>query len=218
MPERIVAKKDIVKFLEGRQKLVRKRFTIRCRKKRKSKDLFVYRYPAKHLCVSRSDDTKKVIDTLDRCGMLDLRCEYYPSRLRPETGVKYDSILMNGFGQWFQNIVENKRDIFLDTNMIIYHTCSKALVNRIPNRKEFLIKLKIPRLVLLELEAIFNRVKKEYENCVKGIAKLEVKKGSEKKLSKIRESKERHERDMRRMSRRRPRLLNTAPHTTGRRI
>jgi rRNA-processing protein FCF1 len=203
---KIAYRKDIIGFLQERQKL--KRFKIEC--KREYTTLFYYNYPKQQLRIVNSRYSKKVTDVLDRCGIVDLRCEYYPSRLTSEQGIKYDSMELPNFDTWFKTNVENKQEIFVDTNMIIYHTISRVLLGKVPGFKDIIRRIKIPRLVLLEIEAKFNSARKKYDSALERkksfghtISEQKTQKGSKKKLEankeKLEESLEEHGAEMRLM-------------------
>lgn len=165
---------DITNLLSERQK-PRKRFRVICQKSWEK--LFTFRYPNNDLEVVSSKYFKTLVDTFDRCGIVDLKCEYYPSRLTSGQGVKYDSMANPDFGEWFRRTTENKQDIFIDTNMIIYRTVSKVLFNRLSDFKEIARKIRIPRLVLLEIEAKYNRAKADFLKLREKMRDLETNKG-----------------------------------------
>lgn len=200
MTARIANKNDILNLIQERQKS-RKRFTIRCQS-HNWKDLFTYKYPKKRLQIASSGYSKTLMDTFNRCGIVDLSCEYYPSRLTPEQGVKYDSISLAGFDAWFQKILENKQEIFIDTNIIIYRTLSRVLLNRMSTFQEIARRIRIPRLVLLELEAKYGRAKDDYKRSTEALYALEIEESTQKtrktalKKPKIQKSREEHEREV----------------------
>ncbi|MEM2129058.1 MAG: hypothetical protein QXZ70_00515 [Candidatus Bathyarchaeia archaeon] len=200
MTKRIVNKDDILNLLSERQKS-RKRFVVTC-KDRSGQALFTFRYPHNSLQVVSSSHFKTLIDTFDRCGIVDLKCEYYPFRLTSGQGVKYDSMALPNFGEWFQKTTENKQEIFIDTNMIIYRTLSRVLFNRVSDFKEIARKIRIPRLVLLELEAKYNRAKEDFSKSTENIRALETRKDSEAQRSakqKAQRGQEQHGREVRLM-------------------
>lgn len=203
MAKKIVNKDDILNLLSERQKS-RKRFVVTCKDKN-WQELFTFRYPHNSLQVVSSGHSKILIDTFDRCGIVDLKCEYYPSRLTSGQGVKYDSMALPNFCEWFQKITENKQEIFIDTNMIIYRTLSRVLFNRASDFKEIARKIRIPRLVLLELEAKYNRAKEDFSKSTENIRALETaraKKDPEAQRSsrqKAQRSQEQHGREVRLM-------------------
>jgi len=195
MTERIATREDVYDLLSQRQKS-KQRFTVTC-KDSNGQQLFTFKYPRDMLQVTDSNYSKALVDTFDRCGIVDLKCEYYPSRLAPSQGVKYDSIALPNFDVWFQKTTETKQEIFIDTNMIIYRTLSRALFGRLPDFKEIARKIRIPRLVLLELEAKYNRAKEDLSKSKENTPASVTNKNLQRQESIRKKALERQEKDAR---------------------
>jgi len=121
------------------------------------------------------DESKrsKVLGAVDRAGLrLPYRCELYPSATSQRSdkytqlGVKYSNIddsfptnpTFHNFNDWFLDWVDG-RIVVPDTCFIQEHYLSEVVLPRVSEK----LRIKIPRFVILELEAIGNRDYKSEE-------------------------------------------------------
>lgn len=121
------------------------------------------------LTVLESNDKDRILASIDRAGArIPYRCELYPSASsqlsdrQRKLGVMYSNIDRSysnfpSFSEWFVDWVDG-RMVAPDTGIIIDHYFTEVLLSRILPEK---IRIQIPRLVILEIEAKGNRSKPE---------------------------------------------------------
>ncbi|MCW3990915.1 MAG: PIN domain-containing protein [Candidatus Bathyarchaeota archaeon] len=122
--------------------------------------------------IQESPEKNKMLASLDRAGArVPYRCEYYPSMASQQSdkyeqlGVKYSNIdqtfktgTFRTFDDWFSSWVEDSI-IVPDTCIIIEHYLNEVILPRL--RGEYPIR--IPRFVILELEAKARRFQDKVE-------------------------------------------------------
>jgi len=103
-----------------------------------------------------------VRDCAERLGLIEMTTEVYPSsenlkKYTAQIGIKFDNHHAKEWPSWFSQVTQDFT-FSPDTNIILSRTLSAVIGNRIPGL--LINRIRIPRLVVLELENLANDPKR----------------------------------------------------------